>query len=73
MLIKQLSFKSQTGQDLNAITSGVGNPATTPQTGIYTLEIPDYTNTTTVKVVKISGAYIPQGGAVLNKLIQFTL
>lgn len=47
----------------NAQMDGVGNPATTPQTGIFTLEIPDYSNATTVKTVKISGCYIPQGGS----------
>jgi hypothetical protein len=51
-----------------SMTGFGSNPATTPQNGIYTVQIVNYDNATTVKSMKLDGCYIPQGGAGITLL-----
>ena len=45
------------------------NPATTPQSGFYTIEVPNYTSTSVIKTIKVSGIYIAQAGGTNFQII----
>jgi hypothetical protein len=45
------------------------NPNPTTQTGLYTITIPNYTNTTAIKSMAVSGVYTSQGGAAYWQLL----
>lgn len=42
------------------------NPATTPQTGFYTIDIPNYLSTSTTKNIRISGCMTNQSGTTVD-------
>jgi hypothetical protein len=54
---------SPTGTSFNQTSfTGAGNPQPNPQTGFYTITVPNYANTSVLKFAKFEGAYIAQAG-----------